>query len=265
MNWLKLEGKTAIVTGGASGIGRAVAEEFLRQGCNVVISDITEKESDNPKLSYVKCDVTKRSDVKKMVDFAKKKYSTIDILVNNAGVNIPCLLCDSKVENSKHELNDSIYERVMDINIKGVYLCSQEVSRVFREKGHGVIINMSSESGIEGSEGQSIYAASKNAVNSFTRSWSKELGKYNIRIVGVAPGILEATGLRTLAYEEALAYTRGVTVDKIREGYVSTKTTPLGRDGKLGEVADLVAFLSSDRASYIHGTTITIGGGKTRG
>ena len=265
MSWLELEEKTVIVTGGASGIGKAVVDEFLRQGCNVVVSDITEKESDNPKLSYVKCDVTKREDVKNMIKFAIEKYSTIDVLVNNAGINIPCLLCDYGVEDSKHELNDQIYDRVMDINVKGVYLCSQEVSRVFREKGKGVIINMSSESGIEGSEGQSIYAASKNAVNSFTRSWSKELGKYNIRIVGVAPGILEATGLRTLAYEEALAYTRGVTVEKIREGYVSTKTTPLGRDGKLCEVADLVTFLSSDRASYIHGTTITIGGGKTRG
>lgn len=265
MDWLKLEGKTVIVTGGSSGIGKAVVDEFLKQGCNVVVSDITEQESDNPKLSYVKCDVRSRQDIKEMIDYTVEKYSTIDILVNNAGINIPSLLCDYGVEDSKYELNDEIYDRVMDINVKGVYLCSQEVTKIFRKNGRGVIINMSSESGIEGSEGQSIYAASKNAVNSFTRSWSKELGRYNIRVVGVAPGILEATGLRTLAYEEALAYTRGVTVEKIREGYVSTKTTPLGRDGKLSEVADLVAFLASDRASYIHGTTITIGGGKTRG
>ena len=124
---------------------------------------------------------------------------------------------------------------------------------------------MSSESGIEGSEGQSIYAATKNAVNSFTRSWAKEFGKYGVRVVGVAPGILEATGLRTIAYEEALAYTRGITVDELRKGYASTKTTPLGRSGRLTEVADLVVYLASDRASYIHGVTYNVAGGKTRG
>ena len=89
--------------------------------------------------------------------------------------------------------------------------------------------------------------------------------KLGVRVVGVAPGILEATGLRTLAYEEALAYTRGVTVEQIRAGYTSTKTTPLGRDGKLSEVADLVAYIASDRASYVHGVTYNVAGGKTRG
>ena len=110
-----------------------------------------------------------------------------------------------------------------------------------------------------------VKAATKNAVNSFTRSWSKELGRYNVRVVGVAPGILEATGLRTLAYEEALSYTRGITVEDLRKGYKNTKTTPLGRSGKLTEVANLVLFLASDRASYIHGVTYNVAGGKTRG
>ena len=105
----------------------------------------------------------------------------------------------------------------------------------------------------------------KNAVNSFTRSWSKELGPKGVRVVGVAPGILEATGLRTLDYEESLAYTRNITVEKLREGYKSTSTTPLGRSGKLSEVANLVCFLASERAGYIHGVTINVAGGKTRG
>ena len=107
--------------------------------------------------------------------------------------------------------------------------------------------------------------ASKNAVNSLTRSWAKELGKKGVRVVGVAPGILEATGLRTLAYETALAYTRGITIEQLREGYAKTTTTPLGRSGKLTEVANTVAFLLSDRASYIHGVTLNVAGGKTRG
>jgi sorbitol-6-phosphate 2-dehydrogenase len=132
-------------------------------------------------------------------------------------------------------------------------------------KGSGVIINMSSESGLEGSEGQSVYAATKNAVNSLTRSWAKELGRQGVRVVGLAPGILEATGLRTLSYESALAYTRGITVDQLRAGYSKTSTIPLGRSGKLSEVANAVAFLASDRSSYIHGVTINVAGGKTRG
>ena len=124
---------------------------------------------------------------------------------------------------------------------------------------------MSSESGLEGSEGQSVYSASKGAVNSLTRSWAKELGRRGVRVVGLAPGIMEATGLRTLSYETALAYTRGITVEQLRAGYAKTSTIPLGRAGKLSEVANAVAFLASERSAYIHGVTINVAGGKTRG
>ena len=216
-------------------------------------------------MLYVVTDVTKRASVEAMVEKAKKQFGSIDILVNNAGINIPRLLVDPNDPHGKYELDDSVFEKVTAVNLKGVYLCAQAVGRELVAQGHGVLINMSSESGIEGSEGQSIYAATKNAVNSFTRSWAKEFGKYGVRVVGVAPGILEATGLRTLAYEEALAYTRGISVDELRKGYASTKTTPLGRSGKLAEVADLVLYLASERASYIHGVTYNVAGGKTRG
>ena len=153
----------------------------------------------------------------------------------------------------------------MNVNLKGLFFCTQAAARIMVAKGSGVIINMSSESGLEGSEGQSVYAATKNAVNSLTRSWAKELGRQGVRVVGLAPGILEATGLRTLSYESALAYTRGITVDQLRAGYSKTSTIPLGRSGKLSEVANAVAFLASDRSSYIHGVTINVAGGKTRG
>lgn len=269
MSWLNLEGKTAIVTGGASGIGKAVVEEFLAQGANVVVCDMNPEapafDAKNGKVLYVVTDVTKRESVEAMVAEAKRTFGAIDILVNNAGINIPRLLVDPKDPHGKYELDDTVFDKVTAVNLKGVYLCAQAVGRELVAQGHGVIINMSSESGIEGSEGQSIYAATKNAVNSFTRSWAKEFGKYGVRVIGVAPGILEATGLRTLAYEEALAYTRGITVDDLRKGYASTKTTPLGRSGKLSEVADLVAYLASERASYIHGVTYNVAGGKTRG
>jgi sorbitol-6-phosphate 2-dehydrogenase len=268
--WLGLEGQTVIVTGGSSGIGKAVVEALLENNANVVLADLQEPQQElydkanDDQLLFVRTNVTERSSIENLVNEAKKKYGKIDVLVNNAGINIPRLLVDPKQDESQFELNDATFEKMVNINQKGVFLCSQAAGREMVKAGKGVIVNMVSESGLEGSEGQSAYAATKAAIYSFTRSWAKELGKYNVRVVGLAPGILEKTGLRTPAYEEALAYTRGITVEQLRQGYTN-KSIPLKRDGKLSEVADLVVFLSSDRASYITGTTYNIAGGKTRG
>ena len=268
-DWLDLENKTVIVTVAASGIGKAVAQEFLEVGANVVISDMAdqapEMRAEEGKLLYVKTDVTNPAQVEAMVEKTKETFGTVDVLVNNAGINIPRLLVDKNDPKGQYELDEVVWDKVCNVNLKGVFFCAQAVGRVLTEKGEGVIINMSSESGLEGSEGQSVYAATKNAVNSLTRSWAKELGKQGVRVVGVAPGIMEATGLRTLSYESALAYTRGITVDDLRAGYAKTSTTPLGRSGKLSEVADMCVYLASKRASYVHGVTVNVAGGKTRG
>lgn len=268
-SWLGLEGKTVIVTGGASGIGKSIAEEYLNNGANVVVCDINptvpEFNTSNGKIMYILTDVTKRDSVEFMVNKVISTFRRIDVLVNNAGINIPRLLVDPKEAHSKFELDEAVFDKVVNVNLKGVFFCTQAVAREMIKKGSGVIINISSECGLEGSEGQSIYAATKNAINSFTRSWAKELGKLGIRVVGVAPGILEETGLRTVEYETALAYTRGINVEELRAGYNKVSTIPLGRPGKLSEVADLVCYLGSDRASYIHGVTYNIAGGKTRG
>ena len=263
-SWLSMEKKTVIVTGGASGIGRAVVEELLADGANVAVCDVNPQAPvyENGTVLYIPTDVTSKSSVDQAVARTVENYGSLDAIVNNAGINIPCLLVD---EGQQYELNEAVWDKVMNVNLKGVFLCAQAAARVMVRQGHGVIINMSSESGLEGSEGQSVYAATKNAVNSLTRSWAKELGKKGVRVVGVAPGILEATGLRTLSYETALAYTRGITIEQLRESYSKTSTTPMGRSGKLSEVANTVAFLISDRASYIHGVTINVAGGKTRG
>lgn len=127
----------------------------------------------------------------------------------------------------------------------------------------GVIVNITSEAGMEGSKGQSIYAASKGALNSFTLSWAKELGQYNIRVVGVSPGINEPTPMGAGTHMDDLAYTRGVQKEQIGTDYA--KVIPLGRKGKLDEIADLVTYLVSDHASYITGTTVNVTGGKSRG
>lgn len=266
MSWLEIEGKTVIVTGGSSGIGAAIVKELCDLNVNVVNGDVKEGEFVHKNLFFVKTDVTSRESVEKTVEKTIKQFGKLDGVVNNAGINIPALLVDEQhTENGKYEINDKLFEKIINVNQKGLYLMSQAVGRKLVEQGSGVIINMSSESGLEGSEGQSAYAATKAAVNSYTRSWAKELGKKGVRVVGIAPGIMEETGLRTLAYEEALAYTREKTVDELRKGYSQTSTIPLGRSGKLTEVADLVAYFLSDRSSYISGVTVNVAGGKTRG
>lgn len=268
-SWLNLNNKIVIVTGGASGIGKAVSQEFLNHGANVVVCDsnpnIPEFELSEGKMLYMKTDVTSKQSVEEMTQRVINTFAKIDVLVNNAGINIPRLLVDPVQPCGKYELDENVFDKIVNVNLKGVFFCAQSVAREMVKQGEGVIVNMSSESGLEGSEGQSIYAATKNAVNSFTRSWSKELGKQGVRVVGVAPGILEATGLRTIEYETDLAYTRGITIEELRAGYSKTSTTPLGRSGKLTEVADLVCYIASQRASYIHGVTYNVAGGKTRG
>ncbi|CAB1206519.1 TPA: SDR family oxidoreductase [Klebsiella michiganensis] len=264
--WLNLKDKIIIVTGGASGIGLAIVDELLAQGANVQMSDIHggDKYQNRDNYNFWPTDISSASEVNKTVESIIQRFGRIDGLVNNAGVNFPRLLVDEKGPSGRYELNEAAFEKMVNINQKGVFLMSQAVARQMVKQRSGVIVNVSSESGLEGSEGQSCYAATKAALNSFTRSWSKELGKHGIRVVGVAPGILEKTGLRTPEYEEALAWTRNITVEQLREGY-SKNAIPVGRSGRLSEVADFVCYLLSERASYITGVTTNIAGGKTRG
>lgn len=263
-NWLGLEDKVVIVTGGASGIGKHVVSTLQAAGAKAVIADLTVETGTELDGAYcVKCNVTDPKSVQAMADAVVSRYGKIDALVNNAGINMPRLLVDAAGEKPEYELNEESFGKMFDINVKGVFLCAQACARQMLKQGGGVIVNMSSESGKEGSQGQSAYSATKGAVDSFTRSWAKELGKYNIRVVACAPGIMEATGLRSPAYNAALAYTRGCKVEELSTDY--SKVIPLGRDGRLDEVGDLVSYLVSDRASYIAGTTINISGGKSRG
>lgn len=263
-NWLGLEDKVVIVTGGASGIGRHIVTTLADVGARPVIVDMNVKTGDTMDGAYcVQCNVTDSASVQAMADDVVAKYGRIDALVNNAGINLPRLLVDVYGEKPEYELSDDSFSKMFAVNVKGVFLCAQACAKQMVKQGGGVIVNMSSESGKEGSQGQSAYSATKGAVDSFTRSWAKELGKYHVRVLACAPGIMEATGLRTAAYNEALAYTRGCRPEDLSTDY--SKVIPLGRDGKLDDVGNLVAYLVSDRAAYITGTTINISGGKSRG
>lgn len=262
--WLGIENKVAIVTGAASGIGLHVAHSLKKAGAKVVMADLNVETGLKEEGHYlVQCDISKRESAAHLIDKTVEVFGTVDILVNNAGVNLPRLLVDERGERPEYEISEKDFDFMVDINQKGTFLCSQAAARIMIKKKSGVIVNVASEAGQEGSAGQSVYSATKAAVIAFTRAWAKELGKFGVRVVGIAPGILEETGLRTDAYNEALAYTRGTTVSGLNTDY--SKSIPLGREGKLDEVADLVAYLASDRSSYITGTTINISGGKSRG
>lgn len=264
-DWLGLTDKVFIVTGGSSGIGAAIVDELLADGAYVYNADLKDGEETAEKYTYVQTDVTSAADVNNVVNQAVTSHGHIDGVVNNAGINMPRLLVDAENLQSKYEFTEQSFDKMFSVNVKSVFLMGQAVARELVKQHNGVIVNMSSEAGLEGSIGQSVYSATKAAINGFTRSWGKELGEHNVRVVGVAPGVMEATGLRTPTYEEALAYTRHKTVADIRAGYKSKSTTPLGRSGRLAEVAYLVAYYLSDKAGYITGVTTNVAGGKSRG
>ena len=259
-HWLQLTGRTAVVTGGASGIGRAVARALAEAGTRVVVAD---RETDaGARVAgelaggvaaghrFAELDVTDPDRVRGL--FAALP-ARADILVNNAGINLPAALLD---------MNADAIARTLAVNQTGMILCAQAAATGMAAAGGGVIVNMASESGLEGSVGQSVYAASKAAVYSLTRSWAKELGPSGVRVVGVAPGPLEPTGMTSAAYMAALAKARGTTPEAIDRGYAAA--IPLGRPGTLAEVANVVLFLASPRASYVTGTVVNVSGGKSR-
>lgn len=268
-SWLGLENKAVMVTGGAMGIGRAVSNGFAECGASVAVADISEDAGNRAVEEitaeyggthlFCQTDVTNRESVEAAVQAVVDAYGRLDVLVNNAGINIPRLLVDPA---GKEEMGERDLDKMIAVNYKGMFLCAQAAARAMLKNGSGVIINMASESGMEGSEGQSVYASTKAAAYNMTRSWAKELGRRGIRVTGLAPGIMEATALRTEEYERALAYTRGITVEQLRAKYEQV-SIPLGRPGKLAEAANTACFLASERAGYIHGTVINVSGGKT--
>ncbi len=263
--WLDLQGKVVIVTGGNSGIGKKIVENLRDNRAQVVVADINQINAAerDAQVVYFTCDIASRQDVEAMVNSVWEKFGRIDGIINNAGVNRARLLVDYYQKEPGHELTDDDFDFMVKVNQKGVFVCAQTAARKMIEQKNGVIVNILSEAGIEGSRGQSCYAATKAAVQGFTLSWAKELGQFGIRVVGVAPGINEPTPMGNAQHRKELAYTRGIDSSDI-DGDYSGKL-PLGRCGRLEEIADLVSYLVSDHSSYITGTTINITGGKSKG
>ncbi|OON41090.1 sorbitol-6-phosphate 2-dehydrogenase [Izhakiella australiensis] len=261
--WINLNEKIILVTGGSSGIGARISQMLHRNNAVVVICDLNEADNWRDYASlFIKADITSPDAVNKLVAEVISRYGKIDCLVNNAGVNRPRLMYDFYGKNSTYQATEADFDFIVAVNQKAPFLCTQAVLPAMIKQNSGTIINVSSEAGTEGSAGQSIYSATKGALNSFTRSWAKEYGRFNIRVVGIAPGINKRTNMNSDENYKALAYTRGKQFDHIDDDY--TGVIPLGRAGEHHEIADLICYLASDHASYISGTTINISGGKSR-
>ncbi|MDK2124591.1 3-oxoacyl-[acyl-carrier-protein] reductase [Parachitinimonas caeni] len=243
---MRLKDKVSIITGAASGIGHATALRFAAEGAKVVVCDLN-REGIDAVVSEIKqaggeavgfeVNVTNKQQLADMVAGVKDKYGRIDVLVNNAGI-----VADAQL----YKMTEEQFDRVIDINLKGVYNCTKAVVDHMLEQGSGVILNASSVVGLYGNFGQTNYAAAKFGVIGFTKTWAKELGRKGIRSNAVCPGFVATPILKSMP-EKVIAAME----DKV----------PMKRLAKPEEIASVYVFLASDDASYINGAVISVDGG----
>ena len=235
---MRLKDKICIVTGAAQGIGAATVAKFAAEGAVVVACD--RRVQDVPGAAWsLALDVTDRDQVFATFANVRERYGRIDVLVNNAGITKDARLVKMSLQQ---------FDAVIDVNLRGVFHCSQAVAEGMVAQGSGVILNASSVVGIYGNFGQTNYAASKFGVIGFTKTWSRELGPKGVRVNAVAPGFVETSILASIP-------------DKVLQRM--RDQVPLGRLGRPEEIANTYAFLASDEASYINGAVIEVAGGMT--
>ncbi len=238
---LNLKDRVVIVTGGGAGIGRETAERFTAEGAQVVVWDV----SIEPRI-----DVTSREQVEGAVEEVIQKYGRIDVLVNNAGITRDAQLVKWKEGAVGSIMEDSAFDAVIGVNLKGVFVCARAVVPHMIRAGRGVILNASSIVGLHGNFGQTNYAATKAGVISFTHTWSRELGRYGIRVNAVAPGFIATDMVRAMP-------------PKVVESMAAR--TPLNRLGEPVEIANAYVWLASDAASFVSGAVLSVDGGLVLG
>ncbi len=245
---MRLKDKVAIITGATGGIGMATARKFAREGARVAIADLDADRVETARAALaatgaeaigIRLDVTDAASVAAAVATTRSAWGRIDCLVNNAGITQDARLVKMSAEQ---------FDRVVEVNLKGVFLCAQAVADVMIVQGSGVILNASSVVGLYGNFGQTNYAATKAGLIGFTKTWARELGPKGVRTVVVCPGFVATPILDSIppAVMQKM-------VDKV----------PLGRLGQPDEIANVYAFLASDEASYINGAVIEVSGGIT--
>lgn len=240
---MRLANKVAIITGGAGGIGLAAVKRFLEEGAKVAIVDYDKQQGEKMEaelgenVAFFAVDVSKLAEVKEMVDQVVDRFGKIDILINNAGITRDATLV---------KMSEEDFEKVIQINLNGVYYCTQAVAPHMIAQGSGKIISTSSVSGVYGNFGQTNYAATKAAIIGMTKTWAKELGRKGINVNAVAPGFT-ATPMVEKMPEKVLQQMEGI--------------TSLQRLGKPEDIANAYLFLASDEASYITGHVLQVDGG----
>ena len=235
---LNLKNKIVIVTGGAAGIGRATVEAFEREGAKVVVWDL-------PQVN-----VTDGEAVKAAAEAVVAEHGRIDVLVNNAGIVRDSQLIKWKDGQLASMMDDKTFDAVVDVNLKGVFLCTRAVVPHMIAGGRGVILNASSIVGLYGNFGQTNYAATKAGVISFTKTWSRELGKFNIRVNCVAPGFIATDMVKAMP-------------QKVLDSMAAH--TPLGTMGEPSDIANAYVWLASDAAKFVHGAVLSVDGGLVMG
>lgn len=249
----KLEGKVAVVTGAASGMGKSISELYAKEGAKVVLADYhfdgaeavaKEIVARGGTAMAVKADVAELADIEQMIDAAVNEYGTLDILVNNAGVM-------DGIE-PVGEISDEKWDRIFDINTKGVMRAMRKAIPIFLEKGKGVIVNTISTGGLNGAHAGAAYVASKHAVTGLTRNSAYMYANTGIRINGIAPGGVETNIASSMTNISELGYSRQKVV-----------TAVMPKMGKPEEIAQVALFLGSDDSSFINGTVIVADGGWT--
>lgn len=253
---MRLNQKIALVTGGASGIGKATAKRFAEEGAKLAFCDVNDEQGlallqeIGSTHDFQKVDVTDRKMVQDWVDSVAKKYGRIDILVNNAGILRDGVLVKVKNGELVKQMSEEAFDSVVAVNLKGVFNCTQAVAPYMIKQASGTILNASSVVGLDGNYGQTNYIATKAGVVGMTKVWARELGVKNIRVNAVAPGLVLTDMLLSMP-EDALEALK--------------QKPPLKRIGTPEEVANLYLFLASDEASYISGEVIRIDGGMVIG
>lgn len=251
----RLEGRTAIVTGGLRGIGRSTAQAFLDAGARVAIFDLDDESStaaaeamsafaERRQAIYARVNATDCSDVRHGVELALGQFGSVDILVNNVGAGLPPVPLE--------DLPEDDWDRLIEINLKAAYLCSRAVIAHMKARRSGCIVNLSSQAGRSKSElGNLPYSTAKAGLLGFTRQLAHEAGPYGIRVNAVAPGVTLSERVAT-RWEARSAEDRRLMLEAI----------PLGRLGRPEEIANVILFLASDESSYVTGATIDVNGGR---
>jgi 2-hydroxycyclohexanecarboxyl-CoA dehydrogenase len=245
---MRLEGKIALVTGGASGIGAATAHRLAAEGARVAIGDINEHGATAVAGELdglgVKLDVTDTASVREAVKAVQERLGEIDVLVNNAGTDLFSYFVNT---------DEGLWDFVLGVNLRGVLAVTHAVLGSMQERRSGAIVNVASEAGRVGSQGSSIYSAAKAGVIGFTKAIARESARYRVRCNAVAPGPIETPLLN------AAPQLLGELGERLKQGMVNQ--TVMGRSGEPEEVAAAIAFLASDDASYVTGQTLNVSGG----